>query len=144
MSDGRELLTAETWLYSRLTADATLAALGVHTDDVPPGASYPNVQIRLNSATPRMVISDDIIKHVMLYVVVLVYEFRTGPYSWQPMAANVGRIQTQLHQQAGAVAGMGTVHRCSYEQAVRLAYENNGIHYREWGGLYRIELTSAS
>lgn len=134
-----ELFTIDEFLHARLTADSVLNALGVYVDEVPSGASFPLVHVRFNSGMNRAVIGDDITHLNALYVVVVVHEFREGAGSWQPLQDAATRIKTQLHQatQQNTTSG-GTIWRCSFEEPVRLHYENNGIRYRELGGLYRI------
>lgn len=134
-----ELFTIDEFLTARLTADSTLNALGVYVDEVPPNVSYPLVFARYNSGVNRAVIGDDITHLNAVYVVTVVHEIASGRVSWQPLQDAATRIKTQLHQATlQATSSGGTIWRCSFEEPVRLMYTNNGVRYREQGGLYRV------
>lgn len=133
-----EVFTADQFLYSRLTADGTLSALGVYGHEVPEGVSYPLIEFRaLSDLDVSTQNSRYIVMTNSLYVVVAIQEFRAGRPSFDPLTDYAARIHTQLQRQ-GTTTASGTVYAAVREYPYRQAYEANGFKYRELGAVYRV------
>lgn len=138
-SDGLELYTAKQFLYTQLTADATLAALGVDDESAQPDATFPRVQFRWLAGTPSKPVNDTVVLLDFVFLVVAVAEAKTPPYSFQPLQDYVGRIFTQLNQQSGTTANGQTLWS-TFEEPFQQRYidANTTYQYREEGGRYRL------
>jgi hypothetical protein len=138
-----ELFVGDTWLYSQLEADSTLAALGIYGHVVPEGESFPLVQFRALSNTDSQAgVGAYIIMSNLLYVVVAVQEFRSGRPSFQPLEGYADRIHTQLHKTSGTIVG-GQVLASTRDNPFRNVYQQDGITYYELGGIYRVYATDS-
>lgn len=135
-----EAITADMYIYSRLTADSTLNALGVYSENVPGSASYPLVHFwPIVPGIERAAIGDNTILVNRHYLVYAIAEFRDPSVqggSYQPLADYAERIHTQLHQASGTVTGEGEVFRSYRTELYQRRYISNGIEYRELGGRY--------
>ena len=138
-ADGLEVYTAKQFLYSQLTADSTLAALGVYDEEAPPSSSYPCIEFRYLSNTPQKGVGDVTVLTTQLWLVVAISESRTPPFSFQPLQGYVGRIFTQLDRQSATTANGQTLWS-SFEQGFqRRFYDGStGYEYREEGAQYRL------
>lgn len=127
----------ESWLYSRLAGDATLAAAvggRIYSYVAPATAATPFVVFSAQSpgydvmgvGTARVMLNS-------LYQVKVVVQ--DASFSTATTAAH--RIDALLHGATGAPAG-GRVLGCVREGPLAYAEVSDGIEYRHLGGLYRI------
>lgn len=133
-----ELVTIDTWLKTRLAANATLAALGIHADVVPSDASLPAVVFQFQGGTDLDTINNRRIWVDAVYIVKVVGQ--TASYS--ALDTYAGLIDTQLERQSGTAAG-GTIYTATREAPFRLAEQTDGKQYRHIGGRYRIRAIGA-
>jgi hypothetical protein len=132
---------AEKWLYQQLTADSTLAALGVFSVTVPTRNDYPAVVF---VARPEQgggdvnVINGEIVMARLMYIV----RASTAGMSYGPISQAAALIHKQLHLKSGNVTG-GKVLACTRVHPFSYAEEEEGgDHYRHMGGVYRLFVQS--
>lgn len=133
-------MTADRFIVAQLSADATLAALGIYEDEsVPADATYPNVQFRLVApGSDRFAIGDIRIMSAPVYVVLVVERFTQLSPNYTSIESYADRIDAQLHQQSGVVTGSGQVFRSHRLEPWQRARMYQGIQYRELGGRYQV------
>lgn len=132
-----EIVTAETWLYSKLHGDSTLLALctgGVFTWPVPATYTQPYVLYQMQSGMDIRGNGPGRIGVNGLWLVRAVFEAMSYAGNLQS-AAN--RIDTLLQAASGTATG-GTVWACVREQPFQLVEVADGRQFRHLGGLYRI------
>lgn len=144
-----DLLTADQWLYSTLSGDATLSALvggRIYNDGIPQQAdqAFPCVDIRWLDHRDMQTMEATIFMNEPVYLVAGVdrADGQHGVVDLAVLEPIAARIQTLLHQQAGSVS-RGLIYFCARERGHRARYTaGDGIEYRELGGQYRITTQS--
>jgi hypothetical protein len=127
---------AETWLYSKLSADATLLGLvstRIYGYVAPPQTTYPLVIYQYQAGHDVGGVSAVRIMSQEVYVVKAVGR-DTSFSTLKPIAK---RIDELLHRASGSTAD-GQVLACVREQPFRMVEVEDGIEYRYLGGIYRI------
>lgn len=132
---GSDVQRMAAWIVTTLAADATLQALapgGVFDTDAPPGAAYPFVQVYESGNSTargqgglRLLVS-------ALFGVKVVTEGR----SYDAILDAAERVDALLDGAAGATTDL-TVFDVGRESELKRGYMEDGIDYRELGGLYR-------
>lgn len=132
---------AERWLYQRLTANATLAAMGVFSLKPLDRDDYPAVVF---VARPEQGGGDVSTVNGTIVMARLMYVVRAtcAGMSYGPITQAAGLIHQQLHRQSGEVTG-GKVVACVRVHPVAYGEEKEGDeHYRHMGGVYRLFVQS--
>lgn len=132
-----EIVTAETWLYTKLHGDSTLLALctgGVFTWPVPATYSQPYVLYQMQSGMDIRGNGPTRIGVNGLWLVRAVFEALT--YTGNLLSA-ANRIDVLLHAASGTATG-GVVWACVREQPFQLVEVADGRQFRHLGGLYRL------
>lgn len=127
---------AETWLYSVLSEDATLAGLlpgGVHSHPVPQGVAYPAGSFQQTDTSDVMGVGTARILTTLEYLVKANADGETYP------DAAAARIDFLLHGKAGPV-GTGRVLSCVRARTFSLPTNENGKQYRQRGAFYQIQV----
>jgi hypothetical protein len=143
-----EYTVAQTWLYSVLSADATLAGIvstRIHEDVTPhidetgeplPSA-FPCLVYNVQATQPDYSeVSGIRIWSGLLYTVRGIFETRSDGGNVAVVAA---RIDELLHRKSGAVVG-GRVVACVRRQPFKQRELSNGRHYRQMGGVYELKV----
>lgn len=130
-------VVAERWLYQTLSANATLAVLGIYSHVIPPEATLPAVVFVPNAAGSdlRGVGRIRPILTTLDYVVKVV----GAGESVAPIAAAAGLVHDLLDAQSGSATG-GQVLACVREQLINYPETSQGIRYHHLGGLYRLQV----
>ncbi len=136
----------DTWLYGRLTGDATLMALtpgGVAPDDVTPAATapYPYVRYVNLAAVPTATLQGARIVGQLVYLVEVVG--KTG--SFLSLRAAADRVYELLHQQSGVSVNPadGLILKCVAEDESRRVVDESGVRFRFLGNRWRIWMQPA-
>ncbi|MBP8291937.1 MAG: hypothetical protein KAX65_04140 [Caldilineaceae bacterium] len=132
-----EIVTAETWLYTKLHGDATLLALvpgGVYTWPVPATYSGQYVLYQMQSGVDIRGVGPSRLGVNGLWLVRVVAEALSFGGNLQT-AAN--RLDVLLQAASGTATG-GTVWSCVREQPFQLVELANGRQFRHLGGIYRL------
>lgn len=138
MSD--ETLAADEWLYTKLTADATMVGLvgtRVYAEMAPPTAAYPFVVTsHLSSVDVPTHNQYRIMTSGIWLVRGIVEDFSFNA----TLKAVAERIDFLLHRSAGGTAdgGAAAIFTSHREQPFRMAEEVEGKSFRHLGGQYRI------
>lgn len=132
-----ETIVADTWLYTTLTGDAALMAevTGVHSTQASQDAELPYVMFEWLAGTDVTYVNGIRVWHSGVWVVKAVDDTS----SWTDLQTAAERIDTLLHRQGGSPSG-GTVFTSTREAPFRASYSDEGVHYRELGGRFRIEV----
>lgn len=139
MTAGLEASTAEDFLYSTLSGDATLMALlsgGIWNTEAKqnrPDPKYPLLLFQYMSGLDYAAVGAYRIWTNMIYMVKVV----SDGADFGAMNAAVARIDQLLHRASGAAAD-GTVWSCTREQVIRLPDGVAGSSFRQSGALWRI------
>jgi hypothetical protein len=134
-------LLAQTFIYSRLSADGTLRGLipgGIHSEYAPEGTASPWVVYKqMDPGRDLTALGADAqrIKSEPLYIIEAVG--KVGSYL--PLDPIAARIDALLQGASGA-AGDGYVSDCRRESAYSLAELVDTVDYRHLGGQYRLIL----
>lgn len=137
-----ELSVAATWIYETLAGDATLVALiasapgrpgdpGIYDEKAEQGAAFPLVLFQDNNPEDVLGVGARRLMQSGEWLVRVVGQTR----SYESLVTIADRIDTLLHLQDGSVSG-GAVEGCHRERPYRLAYDVEGVEYREMGGFY--------
>ncbi len=134
-----ELAIAEQWLYETLSGDAQLAAAavgGVWLDTAPSDTPYPYVTFQFIPGSQDLKTANAIrIWANTLWLVKATA--KVGAHGALVTIAN--RIDAVLHLGTGTV-GTGRVYWCERESPFSQPITENGVQYRQVGGLYRIRV----
>lgn len=131
-----ELTASESWLYARLSGDATLTALvGGRIYDSLAGRStaYPLVTFQFQGGRDVLGVSAQMLMGQEVYQVAATGRATTYT-ALKPIAR---RIHDLLHGRRGRTAD-GLIYACVREQPLKLVYVEDGIQYCRLGGLYRL------
>lgn len=139
-----DILTAERWLFERLSGDATLTGMlggaeapRIYTDAAPRLATptvYPILLLLAPApGRPVMGVGATIIMFDELWMVKGV----TKGNSYAPLGAMMNRADAILHKASGTTTG-GVVIGCIAENAVHYDEVDNGVVYKHLGRYYRI------
>jgi len=136
-----ELTASETWLYSVLAGDATLADLiadRVSEWPAPRDMAYPLVTYQFQNGHDTPGVSG---VRIMTHETYLIRAIgRGGSYTdLKPIAK---RIDELLQRESGATAD-GQVLSCVREQPYKLTYVDSGIFYKELGGFYHLQVSAS-
>ena len=132
-----EVVSADTWIYATLAADATLAGVvsGVYSEIALADVTYPLVLFAEHRA------ESDLMTHgayrvwsTMYYVVRGIDEANTFTGD---LATIEGRIDAVLHAGSGTTAA-GTVWECVRTMPFRMVEQRDGRVFRHLGGIYRV------
>lgn len=134
-----ETLVGDTWLYATLTGDAALMAevTDVHSTSRPQGSQLPAVVFEWLAGRDVTYVNGIRVWHSGVWIVKAVAQTS----SWSDLDAAAERIDALLHRQSGTGAG-GTVFTSTREAPFRSSYSDEGVHYRELGGRFRIDVQS--
>ena len=134
-----EIVTAETWLYSKLN-EATLkgyATGGIFTWPAPTEYSQPYVLFQMQSGRDIRGNGPTIIGVNGLWLVRAIFE----QASWGGnLKAAADRINTLLHAASGTATG-GTIWACVRTEPFQLVEVVAGRQFRHLGGIYRLWVT---
>lgn len=130
----------DTWLYSTLTGDASLAATlgastGVYADVAESEAAEPYVVYQMVAANDVDVVGGTRIITDALYQVKVVKQCR----SYSELSVAEGRIDALLHLGSGTTTG-GRVYQARRVRPIRYTETREGRTYRHLGGDFRIHV----
>lgn len=132
-----ELASAQEWLYTTLSGDATLAGYapgGVYPDLAPDGTATPYVVFSLQSpGVDSLTMAAVRVLANPLYQVVCVAEAS----KFVAVANAASEIDDLLKRTSGTVTG-GYIGSCYREQPVEKAELINTVVWKSLGGLYRL------
>ncbi len=130
---------AATWLYAQLSADAAIstgAVGGIHEGMAPPGTQYPHIifQFQHPGRDLRVVGA----RRVWTDMVIVVKATSKGASAGaaEDLAGHIDRV---LDGKGGVAAG-GNVVSCVREGPFTLSPREDGIDYRQRGGIYRLHV----
>lgn len=130
MSDETELVVE--WLTDELED----AAPGGAWEDVPPAdTAYPFISVTFLGGSDLMNINDHRIWSNQLWKVTAMKRADTAAN----LSTVASTIDSRLHQ-ASADVETGHIYECNRESPFRRSFEENGVRYRELGGLYRLRI----
>jgi hypothetical protein len=136
-----ETAVADTFIYQRLAADGTLAALiggtaapRIYADMAPQGAAYPCVIFQSQAMTDTRGVGTVRVWADLIYVVKAVDKVASYGGALGSAAA---RISAVLHG-AGGTAGGGTVIGAIRERIFRLPEVTDGVRYSHLGCVFRV------
>jgi hypothetical protein len=133
-----ETSTAETWIYSKLTADAALTALvgsRIYRGVAPEGAAFPFVVFFLMMGTGFDVMGTGTARYITSGQWVIKAVDRNPSASTASSVAD--RIDAALHGQSGSATG-GVVHACTRDEPLAYVEVADGATYQHLGGLYKV------
>jgi len=134
-----EIVSAEKWLHTVLTGDATLMtkASDVYSGLAPQDATLPMVYITLHRESNDLTaLGARRIWSTLHYAVRGVAE--TGSWGGD-LKTMADRIDAVLHAKSGSSVE-GTVYECIREQPFALIEQANGRQFRHLGGLYQLRV----
>ena len=135
-----EIVTAETWLYTKLHGDATLLALvpgGVYTWPVPTTVTGAYVLYQMQSGVDIRGVGPSRLGVNGLWLVRVVAE--TLSFGGNLLTA-ADRIDVLLQAASGTVTA-GVVWACVREEPFQLVETKDGRQWRHLGGQYRVFVT---
>jgi len=130
----------QAWIYAKLTADATLMALGspplstgvrVYPDTIPQGVAYPAILFAFMTGEPVKAIGNIQIWTEMLWIV----RATTVGSTAAGLEAIANRIDTLLDGASGT-AGAGTIFTCAHDQERKDVQELPGGNRQHYLGRY--------
>lgn len=136
MTAGLEATTAEEFLVSTLTGDATLMAQlpgGVWNIEAPEGTPYPFLVFQFMSGNDFAAVGALRIWTNMIYLVKVIADAA----DFDSLNAVAARLDAVLHGTSGTVSS-GVVWSCTREQTIRLPDQLANRQFRQAGGLYRL------
>lgn len=131
-----EVVYADQWLYSQLSADTTLSALvgvRIYSYVAPAGTPTPFVIYAYQGGQDVAEVGNHRIFNSGLYQVKAVNQ----GLSMAEIAPVAHRIDEILHRSSGGVVG-GSILACVREQSISYVEHGNGVRYNHLGGIYRI------
>lgn len=131
-----ETLRIDEWLYGKLTADAPLTALvgdRIYSDMVPFEPTFPVVVYQQQSALDVIGVGSARIMVDTLYVVKVIGQV----VSYSDIQAIADRFDTVLQGSNGVVAD-AYIEGVVREEILRFTEVDQGLPYRQLGGMYRI------
>lgn len=128
-----QIAVVEEWLYQTLVADQTLAALGIHADEVPEGEGLPAVVYQFRGGSDLRGVGPTLVWANLLYLVKVIGQGR----STLALTPYTRLISQRLHAASGATVE-GTVLMCVREGLYKLPEYTDGEHYRHVGAFWRI------
>jgi hypothetical protein len=133
------LIAAETWLYSKLSTDVTLAGLvgsRIYTEIAPEAAIYPLVLIKFSDARDSRGVGAVRIKTDITYFVVVI----GAGNSAVALATTEARLNTLLDRSPGGSNSYGTVMSCVRAGPYTQVDLIDGKPYRQLGGEYLLQV----
>jgi hypothetical protein len=130
------IMTAERWLYSKLTGDSTLTGLvstRIYNGTAPTSAAYPMVVYQALSGVDVNGVGAVFAMEDELFMVKAIIRST----SWGTAETIANRINALLHKAAGAVTG-GTVISCVRLYVDKIDEIDNGARYKTIMQRYRI------
>lgn len=131
------VLTADKWLYGKLTGDGTLIGLigsRVYADIAKDGAAFPLVVMQQMSARPLMNVGAAVIWFDEVWLVKGIDKSK----SYAALGTIMNRVRAVLHAASGTVASSGTVVGCVEEAVIRYSELLEGVQYRHLGMEFRV------
>jgi len=129
----------ETWLYTTLSADATLTSLvgsRIYANEVPDGVDspYPCVVFGFIGGDDLMIHSASRVWTETLYKVEVIGQ----DVSFSTVDSIYSIVDSLIHRGSGTAAG-GEVYSCVRQQIIQITETaEGGLKYRRSGGLYSI------
>lgn len=121
------------WIFATLSTDTTLAALGIHEDEVPEGEPLPAVVYQWRGGATLRGVGTAVLWEGANWLVKVVGQGRStaalSPYST--------RVNAKLHGASGTTAA-GRVFMCAHQSAYKHAEYTDGEYYRHLGAYWRI------
>lgn len=137
-----ELSKASTYIYSKITTDATLsAAVGtrVYEDAADKNTAYPCVVFSCTAPDDSVSVGGVTVKSDLDYTIrVIGQRSQTANSSYALIDAIAERIKTVMHHTSS-----GDILSCTRIRPFNRSYEVNGVRYFERGGIYRIMVQGA-
>jgi hypothetical protein len=133
------VLTADKWLYAKLTGDGTLIGLvgsRVYMEIAKEGEAFPLIVMQqLPSSGPLMGVGTAVIWFDELWLVKGINKSR----SYSTLGTIIDRVRAVLHAASGTVSGYGTVVGCVEESSpVRYSELLEGVQYQHLGLRFRV------
>ena len=132
---GLELVTVETWLYTRLANNAVGVSDRVYADVAPRGSTFPLVIYQLQTPKDVMTLSGVRIMTRGTWIVKAVMPTQ----SFGDLSEIAELIDSRLHRQRYTIAGEGIVLACVREAPFKMTEVTDGLPIRYLGGMYRIQ-----
>lgn len=134
-----EIVSAETWLYTVLAADSTLAAAvsGIYAHNVPENATYPIAFATMQRQDyDALAFGPFRIWSTVHYAVRGVAEAASYGGVLETIA---DRIDAVLHAASGSTV-QGTVYECVRTMPFAMPELTDGRYFRHLGGIYRVRV----
>jgi len=131
------VLTADKWLYAKLTGDGTLITLvgsRVYVEIAKEGAAFPLIVMQQMSCLPVMNVGAAVIWFDELWLVKGIDKSK----SYSALGTIMDRVRAVLHAASGTVSGSGTVVGCVEEAVIRYSELLDGVQYRHLGMEFRV------
>lgn len=137
MTQGKEMLAAAAWLYSKLAADSALTAVvstRIYNEVAPQNATYPLVVYQMQSAVDLPAAGGG---RILTNSQWLVRAISTAPTFGGDLATAATRIDVVLQAAEGSVTD-GYVVACVRSRVFQMVESDSGVQYRHLGGFYEI------
>jgi hypothetical protein len=132
------VLTADKWLYAKLSGDGTLIGLvgdRIYTEIAKEGAAFPLIVMQqLPGSGPLMGVGTAVIWFDELWMVKGIDKSK----SYSALGTIIDRVRLVLHGASGTVSGSGTVVGCVEAAVVRYSELLDGMQYRHLGMEFRV------